>query len=192
MFSLSLQLLLLCKSWLVFMALCSRHGSGRMKMGPPLSICCSWGFPVRTSRRTRPRHRWAQRKSPAPQTNTWQWRNTCCKQKRRQHADSLSALCLWIFSIIPVLAGLNVLATQPDNVALTECCTSSVCCLVRVISPRRHASWFPAGPSTHSVVLADELEDRDLVVLRELVFWWVLCHSFIRDTPEKECQRCKM
>lgn len=115
-------------------------------------------------------------------------------QPRLQHADSLNAIRLWIFSIIPVLVGLNVLVTQPKFllVWVTECGTSSMCCVARVISPRRHASWFPAGPSTHSVVLADELEDRDLVVLRELVLWRVLGHSFIRDTPEKECQRCKM
>lgn len=44
----------------------------------------------------------------------------------------------------------------------------------------------PAGSqhaSTHSIVLANELEDRDLVVFRELVLWGVLCHCFIRDTP---------
>lgn len=42
---------------------------------------------------------------------------------------------------------------------------------------------MPAGsqqaPFTHFVVLANELEDRDLVVLRELVFGRVLCHCFI-------------
>ena len=52
---------------------------------------------------------------------------------------------------------------------------------------------MPAGPQhasfAHLVVLANELEDRDLVVFGELVLWRVLCHSLIRNAPDKEGKR---
>lgn len=59
-----------------------------------------------------------------------------------------------------------------------------------VLTVKYHtAIWLPTCFSfvfcfflTHWVVLANELEDRDLVVLRELVLGRVLCHSFIRNT----------
>lgn len=68
---------------------CLHHGSERMKMGPPLSVRCSWGSPVWTSRRVRPWHRRAQRESPAPHTNTWQWRNTCCKRRDEKNTITM-------------------------------------------------------------------------------------------------------
>lgn len=49
----------------------------------------------------------------------------------------------------------------------------------------QHASF------TYLAVLANELEDGDVVMLGELVLWWILCHRFIWDASEWEKQSQK-
>lgn len=135
---------------------CAHHGSGRMKTGPPLSEICSCGPPVQASLRTRPRHCRAQRESAAPHTSTRQCRNTCCKQRSPDWYEWRHERCC----------------------RFTECSAS-----------RRLTMLTPAASQhesfTHPVVLANELEHGDLVVLWELVLWWILCHCLIRNAPEE-------